>query len=449
MGESLDILLVQNNDELRDCFSLFLDNLPFDVTVFETASIERADEVLKKGKQFDLVVVGHITGLLDGSYLKNEIRKLNPETPIIINSDENINADDSFVLQIPYNSSGVTLSEQALELFKNIKDLNYNYEEEEYKKIKLIYFLRFNEVLCEIYVKLSDEKYVKIISKGDTYSRADLDKYRSKKITHLYISKSDYSEFSTNFAGTPFLIENKKLPADEVENAVVSTLEIIHELVNDVGFTDQVLNLVDYSIFQIESQLKDDQVILKLLNKMRDKKDYLIDHSYLLAYVANSICLEMEWDKDETREKLYYAALLHDITVKNSNLAMAVDLQLVDLVNFSEDEIANYKKHPTQIAELIRSSNNIPLNVDELVENHHEKPEQTGFPRGLGPSRVSLLSGIFNVAHAFVNELYRNEFDVEAMPRVFRQLKKRFSLGNYKTPFAGLVKAFEKKGIKI
>jgi len=445
----LDILLVQNNDDQRDTFSLFLDNLPFAVTVFETVSVDRAEEVLKKGKEFDLVVVGHVTGLLDGSYLYAELKKIAPNTAVIINSDEKLEIDDVNCRQIPYLSNGKTLSEQALELIKDVKDLDFNYEVEDYKKVKLIYFLRFNKVLCDIYVRLSKDKYIKIISKGDVYTREDLDKYKSKRITHLHILSSDYQEFSSNFASTPFLIEDKTLVGDEVENAIVSTLEIIHELVTNVGITQQVLNLVDYSIYQIDEQLKDDKLILKLLTKMRDKKDYLIDHSYLLAYISNSICQEMEWDKEETRIKLFYASLLHDITVKNSDLAMAVDLQLASLVDFNEDEINDYKKHPLQIAELIKKSNNIPLNVDELVENHHEKPEQTGFPKGLGPSRVSLLSGIFNVAHAFVNELYRNDFDQDELPRIFKLLSKRFTTGNYKTPFEGLVKAFKGKGLNI
>ena len=150
----------------------------------------------------------------------------------------------------------------------------------------------------------------------------------------------------------------------------------------------------------------------------------------------------MNWDSEETRKKLTYAAILHDVCVENVELARGHELNLPNLKEFPAGEIDTYRRHPFLIHDLIKDNDKIPMNVPEIVVAHHENPEGTGFPRGLPAHRVSQLQAVFIIARSFVNELYKIDFDNEKRNEVLVQMSKRFQKGNYKSSFMGLIGMF-------
>jgi len=448
----LKILLIQTNHKLKDRINLYLDNLPTSIEVVEASKFSNIKDLLEQVVGVDVVLTCHESSTFEGMKIAASLAK-DYDCDLVVNTDENLKETLEFKAFTSLNERGHLIGNDVncegfhnliLDILKRRKNLSFDYTEEEYRKVRLIYFLRCNKVLCDVYIKIGDEKYIKVLKKDDIYTRDDLQKYRDKKVKFLYVQAEDYEEFGAGLSKTPFLIEDRNLDPKYVEDAVINTLDIVHEMVSESGVTDEVINLVDYSVFQIESTLEDDKILSRLLSSFRNRKDYLIDHSYMIAYFSNSICAHMEWDSEEIRKKLSYAALLQDLCLADPDLAMAVNLQTADMVNYTDEQISIYKSHPTQICELVKQNSKIPMNVDEILLSHHEKPEGNGFPRALSSHRITQLSAVFNVAHSFVDELYREEFDFDKIPTILSRMKKRFSSGAYQKPFEGLLSVFKK-----
>ena len=72
------------------------------------------------------------------------------------------------------------------------------------------------------------------------------------------------------------------------------------------------------------------------------------------------------------------------------------------------------------------------------IFRNHENPEGTGFPRQLSAVKISPMVAIFLVAHAFVNEIYKVDFNTAKYRAIIKQMNKRFSKGNYKQPMSAL-----------
>ncbi|WP_127718101.1 HD-GYP domain-containing protein [Halobacteriovorax sp. HLS] len=448
----MKILVAQSNLKQKDRFNLYLDNLPTNVEVFEVANYVQLQSSLEQMDDIDLVIASHDSSTLEGMKISTFISQSH-ECDLIVNSDSSLEENferKSFdalgdrAHQIENKINCESFHNLILDILKRRKELNFAYTQEKYRKVRLIYFLRFNRVLCDVFIKIGEDKFVKVLKKDDIYTREDLQKYRDKEVKYLYIDNDDYDDFGAGLAQTPFLIEDKSLSAEFVEDAVINTLDIVHEMVAESGVTEEVLNLVDYTVFQIENNLDDDRVLGKLLDNFRGRKDYILDHSYMMAYFSNSICSHMDWDSEEIRKKLSYAAILQDLTVSDAKIAYDVNLQTAEMINYSVEEIEIYKKHPETIAKLIANNDKIPLNVDEIVLCHHERPEGTGFPRGLSHHRVSQLTAVFIVAHVFVDELYRCEFELDKITEILERMKVSYDFGNYKKPFQGLVNVFKK-----
>ncbi len=450
----LRILLAISNDKARSSFEMVLDNCPFNVSVIEAASMSKATEKFESKGPFDLVLMLHNAEKMNAADFYVYGKDKSDKTNYFIVSDEKLdglpgmagfNTDRKFNEIIPLSTSTSQLTQKIAEIFKDKTNLSFTYEEVEYKKIRTSYFLRFNKTLCDVYVQLSENKYVKILKKGDIYTRADIKKWSEKKMKYLYIENGDFEEFKDEYARTPFLVMDKDLTPESSEEASLAAIELVHEIVKEIGVTEEVVNLVDYTVFQVESNLKKGSPLEDLLSKMHDRKDYLNDHSYMVAYMSAQISEKMTWDTEEIRKKLATAAILHDITLDNPELAMAVDLGLPELQKFPAESIQSYKKHPMEVAQLVKESDSedIPPNVDEILLYHHENPEGSGFPKGLNADRISALCAVFNVAHAFVNEMYRVDFDTTEIPHILMHMKKRFAVGQYLNAMTGLVESLD------
>ena len=70
----------------------------------------------------------------------------------------------------------------------------------EYTRIKTELLIRVVPLKADIYVRLSDERFVKIFKKGFTFKQAELEKFLYKKnIRYLYLKSTETQEFIEKF----------------------------------------------------------------------------------------------------------------------------------------------------------------------------------------------------------------------------------------------------------
>lgn len=217
------------------------------------------------------------------------------------------------------------------------------------------------------------------------------------------------------FPGTVALPEKQaaKLAPKEadISQQLQKDFEAVQEMSSRVGFTPEVQEITRKNVLKTIAEVRKAPRLANVLKELnRDPTQYISSHSMLLAHVACAIATEVEWKSDATFQKLTLAAFLHDITLKNQRLAA---MPSIDSVNqskdFSEEEKKQYKLHPSSAAEIARGFDEVPPDVDVAIAQHHERPDGSGFPRGLTNTRISPLSAVFIVAHDVVDYLLQNE----------------------------------------
>jgi HD-GYP domain-containing protein (c-di-GMP phosphodiesterase class II) len=84
-------------------------------------------------------------------------------------------------------------------------------------------------------------------------------------------------------------------------------------------------------------------------------------------------------------------------------------------------------------AEVAKQFSEVPPDVDLIIAQHHERPDGSGFPRGLSSTYIAPLSAIFIVAHdmtqyaiekgkAFKAADFLEEFREQYKPSQFRKV---------------------------
>ncbi len=136
------------------------------------------------------------------------------------------------------------------------------------------------------------------------------------------------------------------------------------------------------------------QVTSSLASIIDAKDHYTKNHSLRVAKYAEAIAEEMKLSRVDINN-LILACQLHDL----GKIGVSEDI-LTKPGKLTELEYDQIKSHPLKGAEMIRPLNFLKSLID-LVEQHHERYDGTGYPKGLKGEEIILGARIISVADSF------------------------------------------------
>lgn len=271
-------------------------------------------------------------------------------------------------------------------------------------EVSLDLFVKLGIVEVDVYLKLSEEKYVKVVSKGEVFDGSDREKYQKKMITHLSITKDDASFLLKTFEK----IFKQKMKETESRTVNVKfgkdALEITVALSKALGWSEETVRIAKTSIELTIQVLALEPSWDSILAKASSDSRYC-NHISLVALISCSIAQSIGWNSESTKQKLVMAALLHDYLVEES---------VYENLDSAENE-PFYKKHPLAIAEYARTLKGLSSEVDHILLQHHEKPNGKGFPRGLLAHQISPLTALFILSEEVVTYFQKHKITQENM----------------------------------
>jgi HD-GYP domain-containing protein (c-di-GMP phosphodiesterase class II) len=278
----------------------------------------------------------------------------------------------------------------------------------DYSRINTNLLLRVSPLKAPVYIRLSSTKYVKLFQEGDVFDTADLEKYlHTKKVDYFFLQNGEVAEFVSKLKDDLFKIieaaagSGPKLAKVQGEIGE-SVHETVKELIGNLGVTPEVQEVVRASVDMAVKAMGRSPRLAGLLTRLKaDRKNYISSHSMMLGEISCAIAAAAGWHSEQTFYKLNLASFLHDITLKNNDLATVQTLEELTSrkLEFTDEELREFREHPSKAAELARQFTEVPPDVDVIIAQHHERPDGSGFPRGLTHSSISPLGAAFLVGH--------------------------------------------------
>lgn len=431
-------------------YSMHLENCFENIEIVLKTNGKDAITYLKESSdEIDVVLCDYNMPQANGGVVFRFIRDQKIEVPFILFSTELMTNHKDFIDaksdDVKFGSmvkplGGSEFKSEFIEIYNSLSvEKTKSLSVEGYQRIRSIYFLRYNKTLCDIFIQLNPQKYLKIINADSEYTRSEIEKFVKKKQEFFHVKTEDYQRFCDFTQSTDFLIFNEDLSGINLDEAIGQTVEIVHHLVLTIGFTPRTLEIVDTAIGKISKEVKKNNQLGQLLGRLRSKKNYLHEHCYILAYLCDVVCSKMGWTTSNIKEKLYYASLLHDITLEDNDMVVGVELNNRSVEDYGTESAKVYLEHQDDAAKLIRAIDELPPNVDLIIQNHNERPDGKGFPRKISSTQVTPLEAVFIIGNAFVIELYKCDFNKEQIPDILGVMSNVFSTGNYKKPFEAFV----------
>ncbi len=442
------LLLSDQNEETREKVVFSLEST-FQASVLQAPNFDNAvEQLLAPEAPFDLLVCDW----KKGSILEFEIfQKKTSTTPTILIVDGKPDR------QPPVEWNVVAMVDRGQLINGVVSAINKQFEKGTLKaapetnraafcRIRAKLLLSVCPLRGDIYIRLSDTKFVKLFRTGDDFEMADLQKYTVKKgVEYFYIRNEETKEFIEKYDSDlqKYLKKSYQLSMQEAVKVNDSIYETVQELGKQLGFTREVQSLCRTQIRMTVKSLGKNPTLADILSKLEAfRGQYLAAHSALAGYFACAIASQLEWGSESTFQKLMLASFLHDITLENHELAKCTTIEQAEKGDFTRAEIEAFKEHPVLSSQIASRFQEVPPDVDVIIAQHHETPEGSGFPRAIGHAYISPLAATFCVAHelavACLDEGQKN-FKVD---KFLNKVREKYSSIRYRKILSAIEEVF-------
>lgn len=450
----MKILYVDDDEDLKALVSIKLE-ATLDFEVIDVNSGNSAIRFLETNKEpIDLIISDF--NMPDGNgnviyeYVKDKIKN---KIPFFFCTTRDTSIHDSFktflednpknlFIKKPYHYKHVFEGLQKVFELKEIKQLP------RYCKIKINYLKNFGIAASDIYVKLSDKKFVKILNEGHEFDDNFMNNYLSKGMDYLYIAGKNFKNFNEKFVEILSKKMDKELTTQDRYNLEVTGVSYVQDNFKILGIDKNIINCVETitksSIKRLQSTNKN---IFTMLEKMMTSDDYLSNHSLLISNIAGAISIHMHGNDNLLLEKLTTASLLHDIVLNK------IDENLVQMHDYMDhndyaaetqyEVIEKIFVHTMEAATLLTDSKTFSPDVIKIILNHHERPDGTGYPNKKNCDDIPPLSCLFIIVEDFVKRIFSKKLDQEMIDGIKDDFMKVYNKGNFIDPLEGMIKFLE------
>ena len=400
----MNILIVEDDLDVKDILVFTIESLVEAEFILAVSGTEAID-VLENRNDIDLIFCDYNMPNGNGGLVYKYLLEKKKNIPYVFCSSDDIDEHEEFdqrdyllsIVTKPNVFDGITESINKYEGLETTSEEEVVRNDNSYCHVMPILLRNLEKLSCDVFLKINDNKIIKVLKIGDSFSVDDLKKYEDKK---LLIEREYVSTLVDNlFRKLEIVIESKSL---KKQQKALDIHSVISSVVASLGLSEQVIRVtqqsIDYTITIFDKNKEFSEVYMDIFGH---DSEYLTKHSIALAYVSTSLLSKTGWDSFENRNRMVLASFFHDISIR-----------IPDFVESSKNELENislktFLEHPQEAVKILDVLKGIPQDVDKIILDHHEKPDGTGSPKGVSASQIKPLSANFIFCHDLVEKIFR------------------------------------------
>jgi putative nucleotidyltransferase with HDIG domain len=271
----------------------------------------------------------------------------------------------------------------------------------EYCKVSIDEFVARPQVEFDVYIKLAEKKFIKLVHKGEQMSVERVNFYKEKGLKFLFIARDDFGklvDFNLNVAN---LIKDRgDISQEKKMNFMKYTGEVILEKAFIDGIDKNSFKEAQEFLNLTISVISDSKETFDLMNLLNSHSDYIYAHSVGVAMYSAMIARKMGFGSNQVFFKLSMAAIFHDIGKKE------IDRTVLEkprhLLTSAERRLI--ESHVTRSQEILMAIQGIPEDIIQIVYEHHEDSIGQGYPMAKVKKQLHPLSRVLQTANLFMEQ---------------------------------------------
>ncbi|WP_415063951.1 HD-GYP domain-containing protein [Bdellovibrio sp.] len=269
-------------------------------------------------------------------------------------------------------------------------------DQEDYVAVSRDEFIVGTQVPVDIFLKLSESKYVMILKEGAIVRFDQM--HFPEKAEWLYVRKTDYHKcVGQTLTVAGIVLDSDKISQEKKTVFLSKAADSIFKEIEHLGFDHQTLEHSKIVSKSIQTLVENKPDIAAVITMMSNLNDDLIRHSMMVSAISVIIARSMKWTLAQNLEKLALGALLHDVGMKE----LPDEILEMPRHAMTRDQAAVYESHVYRGVEILRSMPSISDDIIAIVLEHHENAPGQGYPRRLRDIKINPFARVVALADCF------------------------------------------------
>ncbi|OUR96831.1 hypothetical protein A9Q84_10865 [Halobacteriovorax marinus] len=399
--KSKKILIVDDDEDIRALVKRHLSETNC-MTIEASDGVEAIDVI--DTHKVDLVLCDLKMPKMSGFEVLNTIKE-NHKTPILLmtsfdNLMETKQAHDQglkYFLHKPIDKDELIKKIQQIFERGDVEDVHHVISDD-YRQLNMDHFYSGVEIGFPIFIKLSESKFIKISHDGRQVDLEQLKSLERKGLKSLYLTKDDYESFHRSIEKQVANIQNlDSVTPDKKEMILIDAGDIILGKIYHSQIDQETFNEAKVFVDSIITNLAESKNALNLLKELALHGDYYYAHILAVSIYSVQLAIKMDWNTPTTLNLLGLAGIFHDVGLKD----FPKELQHKSPSEYTEEQLKTYRDHPIHGTELMNNYHEFPPNLIQIILQHHESCDGTGFPFKLGKMQISPSAKIIYLIDLF------------------------------------------------
>lgn len=434
----MKILIVDDESEVAEIIEFLVrEYFPDGITTMLAGSGNSAIKILRDDPSIDLCICDHNMPNGIGSEVLKFIIQKELNTKFILCSSivpDERPEDYKLVfsnIQKPHIGIGIENLYKLVETNGMIKN---KVTSKDFIPVSVYLLSTIGKTPADLFIRMSDNKFIKCINVEDDFTTFDRDKYLTKEIPELYINRDNKDSVNKLiFNMNKKILERRNLPLEEKMSIVHAQLTI---MIKEMGMTPELAESTKASIEKSVSLMMKNNLISEFWKEMNLLGEYPSKLYTLHSMLASLALKKLQLDSETNMFRLIFSSFLQDITLDSIPLMEISDYrefqekQSLGLISIEDAD--KFNSHPQKVVEIICKFNDMPADILRTVIEQHEMPDGGGIPAGLKANQIHPVSCIFILTGILAKRLLKfgDSFDFKKF--IIYLEERGYSEGNFK-----------------
>ena len=271
-------------------------------------------------------------------------------------------------------------------------------EHPDYLAVPLVDFVNSRQYPFDVFIE-DESKHLRLLASGGSPLEPEYLIHVSEKTSWLFVDEHTVREIQENLrTAQSSYMDIEDFPVSWKSTETLFNARVLLNEMRKAGLSDGLVEHTHFllsDVFQLVSQMSQSSRLHQFIEQAKQ-----CDRTIACATLSILMCKTLRFEKNAIVEILGLASFLQDIALYNSPYGNLCEQRIED---FSPEAYAYFLKHPTLSADMVAQSTSVPDVTLQVMRQHHERKDRTGFPNRVGGMQLHPMAEVLSLINGYLD----------------------------------------------
>jgi hypothetical protein len=269
---------------------------------------------------------------------------------------------------------------------------------EGYLAVPMIDFVHSKHYPFDVFVEGENQKLRLFATAGSPVEHEYLS-HVADKTSWLYVNETSVQEIRNQIHSTQTgYITQESFPTSWKTAELLFNAKILLNEMKKSGLNDQMVEQTHFvlsDVFYMMSHISAGNELSHFVQQARN-----CDRTLACATMAILMCKSLKFEKNSIVEILGLASFFQDLALYKTPYG---DLSEARVKELNSEAKSFYLQHPSLSADLVAQSTSVPDVTLQVMRQHHERKDRTGYPNRVGGMQLHPMAEVLSLINAYLD----------------------------------------------